>query len=96
MYLSVSTHLLSTHVLGPIKQLCCQNLYVAMQSAGCCFKIYRFHCFIFADVIIPAINSSMDSPIATASCASTQQRTGSDDGEFGDVVEDVSCVMNIS
>ena len=38
----------------------------------------------------------MDSPIATASCASTQRRTGSGDGEFGDVVEDVSCMMNIS
>ena len=46
--------------------------------------------FIHVDVILPVLNSSVDSPIATASCVSTQQRTGSDDFELQDVLEDVS------
>jgi len=62
--------------------------FIALQSIG-----YKSHCSIFADVIIPAINSSMDSPIATASCASTQRRIDSGDGEFGDAIEDVSYVV---
>ena len=49
--------------------------------------------FIFTDVILPVLNSSVDSPIATASCASTQRNTGSGDFEFKDVIEDVSCLI---
>ncbi|XP_065919096.1 prominin-1-like isoform X2 [Dysidea avara] len=40
------------------------------------------------DVILPVLNSSVDSPIATASCVSTQRRTGSGDFELKDVLED--------
>jgi len=40
---------------------------------------------------LPVINSSLDSPIATADCISDQQRTGSGDFEFRDILQDVSC-----
>jgi len=45
----------------------------------------------FTDVILPVLNSSVDSPIATASCASNQRHTGSGDFELKDIIEDVSC-----
>jgi len=48
---------------------------------------------IRTDVILPALNSSVDSPIATASCVSTQQRTGSGDFELQDILEDVSLIL---
>ncbi|XP_065919098.1 prominin-1-A-like [Dysidea avara] len=40
------------------------------------------------DVILPILNSSVDSPIATADCFSNQQRTGSGDFELRDILED--------
>ena len=45
--------------------------------------------FIFADVILPVINSSVDSPIATAECTSDQQRTGNGNFEFQSILRDV-------
>ncbi|XP_065919097.1 prominin-1-A-like [Dysidea avara] len=40
------------------------------------------------DIILPVLNSSVDSPITTSSCVSTQQRTGSGDFTLQDVLED--------
>ena len=48
-----------------------------------------------ADVILSALNSSVDSPIATADCFSNQQRTSSGDFELQDILEDVSCLVNV-
>ncbi|XP_065919120.1 prominin-1-A-like isoform X2 [Dysidea avara] len=40
------------------------------------------------DIILPVINSSVDSPIATAECLSDQRHTGSGDFEFSDILEE--------
>ena len=51
---------------------------------------WLFFLYIIADIILPVINSSVDSPIASAKCMSDQRHTGSGDFEFRDIFEDVS------
>jgi len=51
--------------------------------------------FLFADIILPVLNSSLDNPIATSSCEhSSSVHTGTGDFEFRDVLEDVSCMTS--
>lgn len=51
--------------------------------------LFLTHCRFFVDIILPYLNSTVHSPIASR-CPSSRQNSGTGDVDINDILDDVS------